>query len=200
MNIKYMVASPGRSGSIFITLAVSRSLGLMPVFDNQGFDTSSTRSMILHTHDAMLQLPNDPVVICPSRDNLFKEVCSAVIAEHYNEWYDYTDNHQPFVADLDQFDVKYIWHKRWLEAFEHYTKYTNKIYLKFEEFIGNSVKLCQLLGIPPVEYVSKPSPRRPEQCIINFQQIKDRFVELESDLALKQIPVEYYNWKDHKKP
>jgi hypothetical protein len=54
MSLQYIVASPGRSGSVFTTLVVTKSLKLTALFDDkQSLHINSPA--ILHTHNAHFQ-------------------------------------------------------------------------------------------------------------------------------------------------
>jgi hypothetical protein len=200
MGVKYLVASPGRSGSIFVTMTIAKSLRLQSVFSLSTENINSAVSIVRHTHDATLQLPNhDIVVVQPYRCNLFKELVSAVISETYNEWSDnsYTGNREPFVCDLDLFRIKYIWHKKWHQAFEHYTVYSNRVYLCFEDFIGNSSAVCKALDIPTCNLKTQKSPYS-ENNILNIDQLQQEFDILEKDQTIQTAPIENFTWVDLK--
>jgi len=198
MSLQYIVASPGRSGSVFTTMVIAKSLKLLPLFDSKQIATVNSPS-ILHTHEAHFQANKDITVVCVQRKNIFNEIVSAIIAEHYREWYAYTSNGDPFVVDRDMFEVKYIWHKWWHKAFDHYTTYTNKTYVTFEDFIGNSQKLCNLLNIPEVNYQSEPSLKKPHECILNFDQLPEMFDWFENNPEFQNPDITNYNWVDLKK-
>jgi hypothetical protein len=200
MNIKYLVASPGRSGSIFVTATIAKSLNYRAMFSPAQQNINLNTPMVRHTHDATLQLPdNEIIVVQPYRQNLFRELISAVIAETYNEWSDssYTGNGTPFVCDLEMFTNKYVWHKKWHQAFEYYTVYSRRIHLCFEEFIGNSAAVCQALDIPVVDLATKKSPYS-ENNILNVDQLQQEFEKLEQDQELQNAPIENFIWKNLK--
>jgi hypothetical protein len=198
MNLKYVVASPGRSGSVFTTLVIANSLKQTALFNDNEITNINSPS-ILHTHNAHLQVDKTIPVICVQRKNLFNEIISAVIAEHYQEWNTYTNTGEPFVVDADLFETKYIWHKWWHRAFNHYTDYTNKTYLIFEDFIGNSQRLCNILNIPEVNYQSQPSIRKPSECILNLNHLQERFTMLENNSEFQASDITKYDWVDLKK-
>jgi len=198
MIIKYIIASPGRSGSIFTANVISKSLGYPIIFANHKKTLENTAPVILHTHDATFQIPdNNLIVVQPYRRDIFKELISAVIAEKYKEWFTYSNNQQPFIVDLPTFRNKYQWHKHWHRAFEHYTKYKHRKYLCFEDFIGDSIKICKYLDIPPVTYCSDKSPYNKQQ-ILNFDELQQEFISLELNPYLQNEPIETQNWTDRK--
>jgi hypothetical protein len=198
MNLKYIVASPGRSGSVFTTVVVAKSLKLTALFDdNESLNIDSPA--ILHTHNAHFQANKHTPVICVHRKSLFNEIVSAVIAEHYQEWNTYTNAGDPFLVDANLFKTKYIWHKWWHKAFDHYTDYTAKTHIVFEDFIGNSKHLCNILNIPVVNHQSQQSIRKPDECILNLAQLKDVFNMFENDLQIQHSNITDYNWVDLKK-
>jgi len=195
MSVKYLVCSPGRSGSIFVTLAIARSLGLRAVFSNQTPLINTDNPIVYHSHDAQLQLPDQDIhVVHVSRRDLFNEIISAVICEQYNEWFNYSGHGQPFVADLLTFENKYWWHKNWHRAHHELTRYQNRHYLNFEDFIGRSEVICQSLNIPVVQIKTQKSPYSFSN-ILNIQELSQRFVELEST-ELAEIQAE--QWKDQR--
>jgi hypothetical protein len=197
-HLKYVVASPGRTGSVFTTLVIAKSLKLNKLFDDRDLINLNSPS-ILHTHNAHCQVDKNIPVVCVQRKNLFNEVISAVIAEHYQEWNTYTNTGEPFEVDAELFETKYIWHKWWHKAFNHYTDYTNKTYIMFEDFIGNSRYLCNLLNIPIVDFQSCASIRKPSECILNFEHLKEQFDIFENNLEFQSSDITTYNWIDLKK-
>lgn len=199
MTIQYLVASPGRSGSIFACSVVARAMHLYPIYGNWR-NLPLVRPSVLHSHEAKLQLNPDVKVIQVHRRNVFAQIISAMIAEEYNQWSNYdATNKKPFVANIDQFFDKYIWHKKWHQAFEHYTQYKNVQHVWFEDFIGNAEKLCTLLNIPQTSNLphSKKSPFG-EHYISNIERLKKEFNHLENDTSLQQSAVEKFNWDDLK--
>lgn len=196
MTVKYLVCSAGRSGSIFVALTIAQSLHMRLVMSNQEPLPNTNEPIVYHSHDAQLQLPDQPdlQVIHVTRNDLFSEIVSAVICEQYNEWFRYSGNGQPFVADLDIFEQKYNWHKNWHRAHHALTHYTNRHYLKFEDFIGRSEVICQQLNIPSVITRTKKSPYSSKN-ILNIDQLTQRFNELEAAID-QEIQAE--QWKDQK--
>jgi hypothetical protein len=195
MSVKYLVCSPGRSGSIFVTLAIARSLGLRSVFSNQEPLPNTDKPIVYHSHDAQLQLPDQDIqVVHVSRHDLFNEIISAVICEQYNEWFRYSGQGQPFVADLLTFENKYRWHKNWHRAHHELTQYQNRHYLKFEDFIGRSEVVCQSLNIPVVQIRTQKSPYSASN-ILNIQELSQRFAELES---AEPAEIQAEQWKDQR--
>jgi hypothetical protein len=198
MQIKYIIASPGRSGSIFVANTISRSLGYTVIYASHTTVLENNMPPIYHTHDATFQIPdNNLIVVQPYRKDIFKEIISAVIAEKYNEWFVYSNKQEPFVVDLETFKNKYQWHKNWHRAFEHYTRYKYRKYLCFEDFIGNSIKICNYLGIPEVKYHSEKSPYTTQQ-ILNFDELQEEFIKLELNPYLQNEPIETQNWTDQR--
>jgi hypothetical protein len=179
-------------------MVIAKSLNLTPLFESKKVLTVD-RPAVLHTQDARFQANKDIPVICVQRKNLFNEVISAVIAEHYQEWNTYTTVGDPFVADLNVLEQKYIWHKWWHKAFNHYTIYTNKTYITFEDFIGNSQQLCNILSIPEINYQSQPALRKPHECILNFDQLIETFNLYENNLQFQNSDIKTYDWFDLKK-
>jgi hypothetical protein len=193
MTVKYLVASAGRSGSIFVALTIAQSLRLRLVMSNQEPLPDTDEPIVYHSHDAQLQLPDqDLQVVHVTRDGVFGEIISAVICEQYNEWSRYSGKGQPFVADLDVFEQKYNWHKNWHRAHHTLTKYKNRHYLKFEDFIGRSDVVCKQLNIPLVITRTQKSPYSSKN-ILNLEQLTQRFVELE---AATGLDFQAEQWKD----
>lgn len=196
--MNYLIASPGRSGSIFVTQTIGQSLKRSTQYSHRLSADNLPQSFIYHTHDATLQLPDhDLTVIQPQRKDLFAEIVSALIAEHYNQWTEYTPEQTPFVADLDMCYDKYVWHKYWHKAFETLTRYQHRIYLTFEQFIGRSAVVCKALGIPSVDLVTQKSPHSVKN-ILNIEQVKSLFDKLENDRLLHARSVTDFDWQDHK--
>jgi hypothetical protein len=196
MTVKYLVCSAGRSGSIFVALTIAQSLKMRLVMSNQEPLPNTDQPVVYHSHDAQLQLPDqtDLQVIHVTRKDLFSEIISAVICEQYNEWFGYSGNGQPFVADLNIFEQKYNWHKNWHRAHHALTQYNNRHYLKFEEFIGRSEVICQQLNIPVVSTHTQKSPYSLKN-ILNLEQLTQRFVELE---ATSDLSFQAEQWKDQR--
>lgn len=194
MSLQYIVASPGRAGSVFTTLVISNSLKLTPLFD-VGLVSNETQS-VLHTHDPCFQADKNIPVICTQRKNLFDQIISSYMANQYQEWYQYTDNGDSFVADINIFEKKYTWYKFWNRAFDTHTTYLNKTYITFEDFIGNSRKLCNILNIPEIDFQSQQSMRNPQEYILNYSQLKEKFDLIENDLHIQTTNNEIYNWAD----
>lgn len=180
MTIKYLIVSPGRSGSIFVALTISQSLRIPAVMSNQSALPNTSKSFVYHSHDAQLQLDPDIPVLHIMRKDLFAEIISAVISEQYNEWAIYTGNKPPFVADLEMFDQKYRWHKYWHQAHRALTKYNHRQILNFEEFIGRSELICDQLQIPQVRFQTSKSPYS-QKNILNIDELKNRFAQLEQE-------------------
>jgi hypothetical protein len=193
MTIKYMVCSPGRSGSIFVATTIAKSLRIRPVMSNQESLPFSKSPIVYHSHDAQLQLDLDIPVLHVMRKNLYAEIISAIICEQYNEWTVYTGNKPPFVADLEIFEQKYIWHKYWHQAHRALTQYHNRQVLVFEDFIGRSEIVCSQLNIPLVSMQTNKSPYS-EQNILNIDELKEKFNKLESMPPMTTWNAE--DWKD----
>jgi hypothetical protein len=199
MAIEYLVASPGRSGSVFACLVIAKALDMRVIAGNWR-NFSLDRPTVLHSHEAKLQIHKDVCVVQVHRKDVFAQVISAIIAEQYNEWASYDPvGKQPFVADIDTFYDKYTWHKKWHQAFEHYTQYTNVQHVWFEDFIGDAEKLCALLNIPtkPNLPKSQKSPYGHER-ILNIDQLQQEYQRLEQDQELQQRAIYEFNWEDLK--
>lgn len=179
MAVKYLVCSPGRSGSIFVTLTIAHSLGIRPIMSNKSPLPVNDIPVVYHSHDAQLQLDPDVPVLHVTRNDVFAEIISAVISEQYNEWAQYSGNKPPFVADVAMFENKYYWHKYWHHAHRALTHYNNRRVLVFEEFIGNSQLLCDQLGIPRVHYKTEKSPYS-QNNILNIAELREKFAQLEA--------------------
>jgi len=179
MAVKYIVGSPGRSGSIFVALTIAKSLGIRAVMSNQEPMPQSSNLIVYHSHDAQLQLNSDIPVLHVMRKNLYAEIISAMVCEQYNEWAFYTGNKPPFVADLEMFEQKYFWHKYWHQAHRELTHYTNRKILVFEDFIGHSEILCDQLEISRIKIQTNKNLYS-ENNILNANELKEKFDELES--------------------
>ncbi len=193
MPVKYLVCSPGRSGSIFVSMTIAQSLNMRLVIQESLPDTNEP--VVYHSHDARLQLPDqDITVVHVTRNDLFGEIVSAIISEQYNEWFNYSGKGQPFLADIGMFEQKYYWHKNWHRAHHELTHYRDRRYLKFEDFIGCSKVVCQQLNIPVVSTFTQKSPYS-QRNILNLAQLQQRFVELQ---ATEQVEFQAEQWKDLK--
>jgi hypothetical protein len=197
-NLKFVVASPGRCGSVFTTMVLCKSLNLLPLFTNNTERIVTNKPFVMHLHDATWLIPDHVRIVCPRRRNLLKETLSAVISEQFQEWNNYTGQHSPFLADIEMFEIKYIWHKKWFKAFDHYQKNQDKTFIYFEDFIGNSENLCGLLNIPTVTIQSQKSPYDPYQYILNIKELEKKFLELEQDQKLQNTPIDCFDWSDKK--
>jgi hypothetical protein len=194
MTVKYLVCSPGRSGSIFVALTISLSLGVKTVMSNQEPLPDTSQPLVYHSHDAQLQLPDHDIqVVHVTRRNLFGEITSAIICEQYNEWFNYSGQGLPFVADLNMFEEKYNWHKYWHHAHQSLTQYQNRHYLTFEDFIGRSEVICSELNIPIVKNVRTQKSPYSSSNILNIHELLQKFLQLESQAA-PEIVAEH--WKD----
>jgi hypothetical protein len=193
MNNFYIVAGPGRTGSTLITSLLSKNLKL-PIF----YDTSMTTSQpfVMQTHNPKLQLDPAITVIYADRKNLFDTVISSCIANYYCEWTAYTNTIKPpLYVDYEDFYNRYLWCKRWREAFLHYTKYDRIITIDFDKLIDNYDYLFTALhlnnaGLQPD---IKKSPRD-ITAINNIEEVKMWFAQLENDIFLNSANITSFEW------
>lgn len=177
----FIVAGPGRTGSTLVSTYIERILKLI----------DHPNQFVLQTHDFRLQLdPSIPVILVKRKD-LFAHTLSGVIADHYNEWTEYTNKDGTFVADGSIFKNKYVWNLRWFEAFDHFTAYQSTTEIFFEDFIVDPTLISKAAGLPdhdiPVE--TEKSPYRPER-IENLDEIKDLFHRLENEAGIRNFPLD----------
>lgn len=180
----YLIASPGRTGSVFLLNYLKKTFSIL-----------KTNDRIEATHDATLQLSEDTIVICARRRDLWRQTLSAVIAQYTNEWTTYSNSLDTLKITLEDFENKYVWNLRWFDAFNHYTKYSKKIDLYFEDFIQQPSHINLKLMLPniDIDVASEFSPYR-ETKIKNLNIIRDFFVELEKNVHLRTFPIEERNW------
>jgi hypothetical protein len=180
----YLIASPGRTGSVFLLNYLKKTFSILQINDQIEF-----------THDATLQLPENTIVICARRRDLWRQTLSAVIAQYTNEWTRYSDSSDIFEIAPEDFENKYVWNLRWFDAFNHYTNYSKKIDLYFEDFIQQPSHINLTLSFPHIniDLTSESSPYR-ETKIKNLDTIKNLFVQLEKNVHLHNFPVEERNW------
>lgn len=195
MSVAYIVGSPGRSGSIFVALTIAKSLKIRAVMSNQEALVENSVPVVYHTHDAQRQLNFDTPMLHIVRRDLFAEIISATVCEEYNEWFHYSGNKPPFVADPEVFEQKYHWHKYWHQAHRALTHYTNRQELIFEEFIGRSEVVCDTLGIPRVSVTTNKNPYSAAN-ILNINELRDKFDQLE--LLPPPAAWDPEQWKDLK--
>lgn len=198
MTVKYLVASPGRSGSLYVARAISRSTGLRIISDAENYKTI-TSPVVYHTHHATLQLEDseDLTVVCCTRSNLYATTISAIIGEISNEWGNYTGNQKPFNISRDTVEQKYVWNRWWQHQFDALNTYKNKIYLEFEEFTKNPNLIFDTLGIPVADVPVIKSPYT-EQHIINIEEVKQWISEFENDPMLEDFALNTFQWHNGK--
>lgn len=145
----------------------------------------------MQTHDPKLQLDSDIPVILVKRRDLFKQTISGVLANHYQEWTEYTNKDGTFVADKNIFANKYIWNIRWFEAFNHYTTYKSKTEIFFEDILQNLLLINHAANLPhqEIELKSEKSPYGLDR-IENLSEIKEFFNQLENDKKIHDCPIE----------
>jgi len=182
----FLIASPGRTGSSFLTDYIknlSKALGINDV-------------SVTQTHDATTQMSQDTVAIQCRRRDLWAHTLSSVISQKRNEWIEYTDCNEDFVIDLDDFENKYVWNLRWFDAFEHYTRYDKRIDLFFEDFMQDHMVINRSLGFPEVAASTDthPSPNLKNK-IKNLQELKSFFDRLESNDHLHTFPITQRCWE-----
>ena len=180
----YLIASPGRTGSVFLLNYLKKIFSILKI-----------NNRIEATHDATLQMSEDTIVICSRRKDLWRQTLSAVIAQYTNEWTTYSNSLDTFEIILEDFENKYVWNLRWFDAFNHYTRYSKKIDLYFEDFIQQPSHINLKLELPniDIDFAYESSPYR-ETKIKNLYIIKDFFLQLEKNVHLHTFPVEERNW------
>lgn len=181
----YLIASPGRTGSMFLKNYLENALGALDL-SNQ----------ISATHDATLQLPSDTMVICSRRRDLWQQTLSAVIAQYFGEWTEYSNRSDRISIRFEDFENKYVWNLRWFEAFDYYTSYPTKIDIFYEDFIRDPGLLNRCLGLPeiPIQTSTFASPYRSDR-VENLQELKDFFCSLEQNTYLQSFPVHERCWQ-----
>jgi len=185
MTKKYLIASPGRTGSVSLSAYIKKLFEILEI-----------DSQIYGTHDATLQMSEDTVVICSRRRDRWQHTVSSVIAQSTNQWTSYQDQNNRFKVKLEDFENKYVWNLRWFDAFEYYTRYTHKIDLFFEEWIHDMSLINQSLGLSRqvvVDCKFNVSPYKPD-LIENLDHLKTFFLELENNKHLHSFPVEQRTW------
>lgn len=197
MTVKYLVASPGRSGSLYVARAISRSTGLRIISDAETHKDVTT-PVIYHTHHATLQLADDDLtVVCCTRKDLYATTISAIIGEVSNEWGKYTGNQKPFTVSRDMVEQKYVWNRWWQQQFDTLNTYKNKVYLGFEEFTKNPNVIFDTLNIPAVDVPVIKSPYT-EQHIVNIDEVKQWIGEIEKDPTLEDFALNTFQWHNGK--
>ena len=200
MKVQYLVAGPGRTGSVLVATLLSKATGFRMVTDITPSKTEIDATVIYHSHIATMQLPEDVVVVCPVRANLFDTVLSAVIAEHTAEWSQYSGNIDPINIDFESVERKYIWCKRWQEAFSYYTHYKNKIYLDFDQFTQDPSVIYTATGLPVPSNITLPTTKSPygTHNILNFDEMKYFFNKLENDVPINSCDITEFDWGNNK--
>jgi hypothetical protein len=181
MNNCYIVAGPGRTGSSLIAAELGQALGV-PVLTDSTINRITADCCVVHTHNPRLQLDPDACVIVSHRRNLFDTIVSSCIASHYNEWTVYTSDQTPFQVALDDFENRYIWTKRWYEAFDTYTQYNNKTTVEYEKFIADYAG------------TNTKSPRDGKTVITNYHTLVEFFKELECNEFINTAPIDTFQW------
>ena len=200
MKVQYLVAGPGRTGSVLVAILLSKATGFRMVTDITPRKAEIDATVIYHSHIATIQLPEDVVVVCPVRTNLFDTVLSAVIAEHNDEWSSYSGYMEPIKVDFESIERKYIWSKRWQEAFSYYTRYKNKIYLDFDQFTQDPSVVYTATGLTAPDNISLPTTKSPygKHNILNFDEMKYFFNKLEADTAINSCAITEFDWGNNK--
>ena len=200
MKVKYLVAGPGRTGSVLIATLLSKATGFRIVTDITPHKDEIASPVIYHSHIATIQLSEDVITVCPIRTNLFDSILSSVIAEHTAEWFHYSGVTELIKVDFDLVEKKYIWCKRWQEAFSYYTHYKNKIYLDFNQFTEDPAVVFKAVGLLPPENITLTTKKSPygKHNILNFEELEYFFKKLECDTIINSCPITEFDWGNHR--
>ena len=185
---KYLVVGPGRTGSTFLIKYLTKLANVLSSNDQEKIE-------VWQTHDPKLQLDHNNVIIMSRRKDLWAAIISSILANHYGEWVNYTNQPGTFVADLDDFENRYVWQCRWHEAFEYYTSYNHRINIYFEDFVSNPLHINEKLNLPLISIPAQtqPSPYK-EDRIENLEELKSRFLYLENDWETHNFPIHMREW------
>ena len=194
MNIKYLVMSPGRSGSVFVARAISKATN-MPLITDYTINKPISGPVIYHSHKAELQIEDtdDLTVVCCIRKNLYATTISSVIGDSTGEWGYYTGKKLPFVADRNTVEQKYVWNRWWHQKFEQSTRYKNKVYLDFDEFTKTPSLIFDKLNLQQTTVNVIKSPYR-ENHILNIDEVNQWYHSFENDSSLEKLAFTTFKW------
>jgi len=172
---RYLISSPGRTGSHIVTACI-RSAGMLA----------------MHTHNPFLKTDNDRItgLILVLRKNLFDAIMSNFIAQHTNQYTRYEKIIiDPFNVNLTDFKDQYCKHKWYADSHDFIRPYGLIKTLYFENFINdydyifkelNLIKNLDLVSSPKVKNtLSAKAPYNYLDVIIDHQECRQLFDHLE---------------------
>lgn len=183
MISRYLISSPGRSGS-HIVAAMIQSADLP----------------IIHTHYPLFPTDDDTKtgLIIVQRRDLFATIMSNIIVNHTGQTTEYTKtDFEPFTVTYEQFATQYNWHRWYYDNHDFSRPWGLIKTLYFEDFINNynfvlqelnlvkKPKLILELGNPELVEQFNPNftvkaPYNYRQLIINHEECREFLNQLNS--------------------
>ena len=185
----YIVIGYGRCGSHWVSEVCCRVLNRKKaVFVEDNSWQPYNANWVLHTHDISAAQDLDPLIkektclIISRRHDLFSSEISRAIAEHTNEWYNYSDKQiTPFEIDEAKFINQIVatpWaYKKIDNTAETYPMTCN---IWFEDLIANKNSIESFIAdkidkIPSGDILpyTTPNARDYSKVVLNYDRLKD---------------------------
>ena len=176
MKTQYVVSSPSRTGSTLLC-NILKSGGV---------------TNILHTHNCffLVKDPTSTVLIFSVRQDLFRSIMSCLIGKRTGIFNYFDKNYQPpiikpFAIDCDrdnsEFVLQYQWHKWYCQSHDMTKSYARVETLYLEDFVHNHQYVYDKFGLTQQQEISIPveSPYKYQELVINYQQCREIFDQLE---------------------
>jgi hypothetical protein len=177
MNIldkKFIVVSPGRTGSIMIARAISEQIK-KPVTYNE----VSVDSRIVHSHRAniIVENKNDWVLVISHRRDTFKGALSQLIANRTNEFNGYSKQlFHPKPIDLYEFDQHLKYRKLFYKSIDR-SGYAKVVDLCLEDLLQYPYYLFENLGVPNIKMVIKTEVcPYGKEIVSNYAELMDHWL------------------------
>jgi len=168
------------------------------------FLIGSTGADLFHTHNPFFKLPanysasNSTLVFVKRRD-LFAAIMSSCIGKRTNEYEKYSNKHimpfnLPCQGSDSEFVYQYEWHKWYFDSCKNIEMLNEVKTLFFEDFVNNPAHVFEVLGISVPNVIPESnfkSPYKSSELVINIDECKSVFDQLEKSAKCKLIPKPY---------
>jgi hypothetical protein len=184
MKTQYVVSSPSRTGSILLCNILK----------------SGGATDILHTHNCFFSVenPKSTVLIFSARRDLFRSIMSCLIGKRTGifNYFDKTyqvPSIEPFAINCNssnsEFALQYQWHKWYSQSHDLTKPYSRIETLYLEDFVNNHQYVYDKLKLTQQQEIVIPieSPYKYQELVINHQQCKEMFDQLETTSTFTPI-------------
>lgn len=171
------------SAKSIVLVSASRT-GSMLVWHNLNWHVKF-KLPIVHTHNALVDVADDQMVVISRRQNNFDTIVSILVGQRTKEFVKYTGkNISSFFVSKDEFE-KTFW---FVECHQQLTqtRFTEAVIVEFEPLINDSLYLFGLFGIAKetdYRFLQK-SPYRACDLIENYVECKSWFNQLKEETSL----------------